>query len=347
MRFFLRNKGNQIINEIASILKKRLLNILKFTLFFCIGAALLWLYYKDANKDEMLAILRNEFKIGWIILSLAIGLLSHFSRTLRWKLLIEPTGITPSTKNTFLAVMIGYFANLALPRMGEIARCGILSRYEKISFSTLVGTVMFERAIDVIILLFITLIAVFSQHKIFIEYINAHPAVSEAITGFLSSGWLWISIITMTLLAIGVHFFLKKSKGYTKLKQIILKVWEGVSAVKNMEKRWIFIGHSIFIWICYYLMTYVCFFAFDFTAHYGPLAGLFVFVMGSYGMVAPVQGGFGPWHAMVISSLVLFGVKETPAETFALVVHSSMTLLIIIVGFIAVIALPLLNNKKR
>ncbi|MFB6318023.1 lysylphosphatidylglycerol synthase transmembrane domain-containing protein [Saccharicrinis sp. FJH54] len=327
-------------------MKKRLLNALKFIVFLGIGAGLLWLYYKDANKEQMLAIIKNEFKIGWIIVSLLLGLISHISRTIRWKLLIEPTGVSPKLKNTFLAVMIGYFANLALPRMGEIARCGVLSKYEKVSFSTLVGTVMFERAIDIVILLIITLIAVISEHNVFIRYIDAHPSVKEAIAGFIYSPWLWVAIAGLILAFIAAHFFLKKSKGYTRIKQILLQIWEGISSIKKMEKRGWFIFHSIFIWFCYYLMNYVCFFAFDFTSSFGPMVGLFVFVMGSYGMVAPVQGGFGPWHALTISALVLFGVKETPAETFALVVHSSMTLMIIIVGFISVIVLPLVNNKK-
>lgn len=294
----------------------------------------------------MLAILKNEFKLGWIIFSLFLGLLSHLSRTIRWKMLIEPTGVNPTIKNTFLAVMIGYFANLALPRMGEIARCGVMSKYEKISFSTLVGTVMFERAIDMVILLGITLIAFISQHSVFIRYIDAHPSVQEAISGFISSPWLFVAIAVIVLGFIAAHLFLKKSKGYDRIKQIIKQLWEGLSSIKNMKNRGWFIFHSLFIWICYFFMNYVCFFAFDFTSSLGPMVGLFIFVMGSYGMVAPVQGGFGPWHALTISSLVLFGVKETPAETFALVVHSSMTILIIVVGFISVIVLPLVNNSK-
>ena len=327
-------------------MKKRLINILKFIVFLTIGAGLLWIYYKDANKEEMLAILRNDFKIAWVILSLIIGMISHISRTLRWKLLIEPTGSTPSTKNTFLAVMIGYFANLALPRMGEIARCGVLSKYEKISFSTLVGTVMFERIFDVILLLIITFFAVVFNYGAFIRYLDTHPEILSSIQGFVASPWLYIAIIVVLLLLIATHFYLKMKKGYGRIKQVVAKVWEGITSVRNMEKRGLFIFHSIFIWVCYFLMNYLCFFAFDFTSGYGPLIGLFVFVMGSYGMVAPVQGGFGPWHALTISSLVLFGVAETPAETFALVVHSSMTLMIIVVGFFALIALPLLNNKN-
>jgi uncharacterized protein (TIRG00374 family) len=328
-------------------LKKRLISVLKYIAFFALGAWLLWLYYKDANKEEMFAILQNDFKVGWIIVSLVIGIISHYSRTLRWKLLIEPTGSKPSTTNTFLAVMIGYFANLALPRMGEIARCGVLSKYEKISFSTLVGTVMFERATDMLILLLITIIAFASNYSVFIGYLDAHPVIIESITGFFYSPYLWIAVFVLALGALLLHFFMKKTKGYTRIKQIVLKIWEGLSSIKQMKKRWVYVGHSIFIWVCYFFMNYVCFFAFDFTSGFNPLVGLFVFVMGSYGMVAPVQGGFGPWHALTISSLLLFGVANTPAETFALVVHSSMTLLVIIVGFFSVIILPWVNNKRR
>lgn len=311
-----------------------------------IGLGLLWLIYKDADFDEISSILKDDFKYSWVIISLLIGMLSHISRTLRWKMLIAPTGKNASTLNTLLAVMVGYIANLALPRMGEISRCAVLSKYEDISFTKLIGTVVFERALDVIMLLFFAFFAIVSQYSVFSSFLAAHPGFMENVHAIFYSPIPYVVIITGMMLIFLLRNRLKKTSGFNKIKTILKNFWSGLIAVKDMRRKWLFIGHSLFIWICYFLMTYVCFFAFDFTSHLSPFVGMFIFVMASLGMVAPVQGGFGPWHFMVIQSLLLYGVSKTPAATFAFIVHGSMTLMLIIVGFIALIALPLVNRNK-
>lgn len=313
--------------------------------FLALGAFLLWIIFKDADVNEIKEILSNDFKYSWVIISLVIGLISHISRTIRWKLLIKPTGHDPGIANTFLSVMVGYLANMALPRMGEIVRCSVMSRYEKISVSTLIGTVVFERAIDVVVLLLITLVAFFTQVQVFVDFFKAHPEMSENLAAFISSPWLFAVIGGLILIFVAGHLFMKRSSGYKRVKQILGNIWKGLTSIKNMERKWAFIFHSFFIWICYFLMNYTIFFAFDFTSHFGPFVGLFVFIMGSYGMIAPVQGGFGPWHIMTIAALTLYGVGESESQAFALVAHESMTLMIILVGFLSLIALPIVNRK--
>jgi len=123
-------------------LKKIALKVLKFLAFFAVGAFIFWLVYKDQDIERIKSVLKNDVNYLWIGVSLVVGLLSHISRTLRWGLMIEPIGHKPRFVNTFMAVMVGYLMNMALPRMGEISRCGVLSRYEKISFTRLVGTVV-------------------------------------------------------------------------------------------------------------------------------------------------------------------------------------------------------------
>lgn len=315
-------------------------------MFLGVGIGLLWLIYKDADFDEIGSILQNDFNYGWVIFSLFIGMLSHISRTLRWKMLIAPTGKSASTLNTLLAVMVGYIANLALPRMGEISRCAVLSKYEDISFTKLIGTVVFERALDVVMLLFFAFFAIASQFNVFSSFLDAHPGFMINVKAVFSSPIPYAVVIIGLMTGFILRKRLKKSSGFYKIKTIIKNFWSGLIAVKDMERKWLFIGHSLFIWICYFLMTYVCFFAFDFTTHLSPFVGMFIFVMASFGMVAPVQGGFGPWHFMVIQSLLLYGVSKTPAATFAFIVHGSMTLMLIVVGFLALIALPLVNRNK-
>lgn len=326
-------------------MKKRLINTFKFLIFLSAGVILLWFIFEDADFEQIKFILQNDFQYQWVVFSLFIGLLSHISRTLRWRMLVASTGDVPSVINTFLSVMVGYLANLALPRMGEISRCAVLSKYEGISFTRLIGTVVFERALDVVFLLIFTFVSFVTQYSVFIALMDKRPEIGLSVKAFFSSPILYLVIV----LGLVIGYFLRKrlraSSGFNKLKTILNNLWSGLIAVKDMDRKWLFIGHSFFIWICYFMMTYVCFFAFDFTSHLSIFVGLFIFVMGSFGMVFPVQGGFGPWHFMVIQSLLLYGVAETQAQTFAIIVHGSMTLMLILLGFIGLIALPIVNRK--
>jgi glycosyltransferase 2 family protein len=319
---------------------------LRFIIFLAIGIGLLWFIYKDKNFDEVRFILHSDFRYGWLIFAMVLELFSHYSRAIRWKLLIGSTGENPSTLNTFLAVMVGYISNLAVPRMGEIARCGVLSKHEGISFVKLAGTVVLERAVDMIMLLVFTLVSLVTQLGVFSRFFAAHPEVLNNIEKLYSNRLFYIGILFLFLAGSSIHLIVRKKSGYVKTTVIFKNFLQGILSIKHMEKKWGFIFHSILIWALYFLVTYVCFFAFNFTAHLGPFAGLFVFVLGSYGMLAPIQGGFGPWHFMTIAALMTYGVSETSAATFALVVHSAMTLLLIVGGVFAFIALPLVNRKK-
>ena len=330
----------------GNIFLKLLFTALRFIVFLSIGIGLLWFIYKDQDPGEVRFILHSDFRYGWVILSMVIGVGSHYSRTIRWKLLIGSTGENPSTVNTFLAVMVGNISNLAFPRMGEITRCGVLSKYEKISFAKLVGTVVLERAVDTIMLLLFTLVSLVTQFFVFCRFFAAHPEILYNIEKLYSNRLFYFAGLLVFLAGIVTHLILKKKSGYQKTSVIFKNFLHGILSIKDMEKKWEFIFHSILIWALYFLMNYVCFFAFDFTSHLGPFAGLFVFVLGGYGMVAPVQGGFGPWHFMTIAALMMYGIPKTPAATFALVVHSSMTLVLIVGGFFALIALPVVNRKK-
>jgi uncharacterized protein (TIRG00374 family) len=307
---------------------------------------LFWFIYKDTDPGEVRFILHSDFRYEWVIFAMVLGLFSHYSRAIRWKLLIESTGENPSTVNTFLAVMVGYISNLAVPRMGEIMRCGVLSKHEGISFVKLVGTVVLERAVDMIVLFVFTLVSLVTQFAVFSRFFAAHPEILNNIEKLYSNRFFYLAVLFLFLAGIIILLILKKKSGYEKTIVFFNNFLQGILSIKQMDKKWEFIFHSILIWALYFLMIYVCFFAFDFTSHLGPFAGLFIFVLGSYGIVAPVQGGFGPWHFMTIAALMMYGVPETPSATFALVVHSSITFVLIVGGFFALIALPIVNRKK-
>jgi uncharacterized protein (TIRG00374 family) len=312
--------------------------------FLSLGIIILWWLYKDQNPTELLSILKEDVAYGWIILSLSIALLSHISRTLRWQMLIEPIERKPRLNNTFLAVMIGYLANLAIPRMGEISRCAVLSKYENMSFSRLIGTVVTERILDVIMLLLSFGIMLILQYNVFFEFVNNKMDIS-GLKSFFSSPWLFLTIFFILGLLFIFRNNIRNSQLFFKIRGLWAKFKEGLLSFKNVKNKPLFIIHTILIFVLYYCMIYVCFFAFPFTRELGPAAGMAVFVMSSFGMVAPVQGGIGPWHFMVISTLLFYGVQPTEAGAFALLVHGSLNGIIIVTGLLSLITIPIINKK--
>ena len=328
-------------------MKSKLLKILKFFIFLSIGGFLFWLVYKGQDIKKIKSVLEHGVDYKWVWLSLFLGILSHISRTVRWSLMIEPLGKKPRMLNTFLAVMVGYLMNLVIPRMGEISRCGVLARYEKMSFTKLLGTVVTERIIDVIMLLVLTFIVVVSQFGEIIQFLKNNPDILAKANHILFSP---ILIIVVAVIVAFVVFFRKKisrSGIFEKIKKIINNFVEGLKTINKMNNKGWFIFHTIFIWVMYYLMLYVVFFSFDFTSNLSPVAGLTTFVLGSFGMVAPVQGGIGAWHFMVTQSLMVYGVAKSNGLIFAFLAYTSMTALMVVMGLISLLVLPFVNKRKQ
>lgn len=327
-------------------LKQKTLKTLKFLSFFLLGILLFWWVYKDQDISRIKSILTNEVNYFWIVVSVFLGLLSHISRTIRWNLMIEPLGHKPRTLNTFLAVMIGYLMNLALPRMGEISRCGVLSRYEKIPFTKLIGTVVLERLIDVIMLLLLLVVVVITQFGQVVEFLNNNPEVQQKLGKIIHSPILIIGLILFVLIIWLTRHKIRASGIAQKMVGLLNQFAEGFKSIRNIRNKGAFVFHSIFIWVLYYLMLYCVFFAFEFTSHLTPLAGLTIFVFGSFGMVAPVQGGIGAWHFMVIEGLALYGIDRANGTVFALLAHGSTTIMLIVFGLIALLVLPFINERS-
>ncbi|HEY3372851.1 MAG TPA: lysylphosphatidylglycerol synthase transmembrane domain-containing protein [Prolixibacteraceae bacterium] len=328
-------------------MKQNTLKTLKFLSFFLLGILLFWMVYKDQDINRIKSILSNEVNYFWIILSVFLGLLSHISRTIRWNLMIEPLDHKPRALNTFLAVMIGYLMNLALPRMGEISRCGVLSRYEKIPFTKLIGTVVLERLIDVLVLLLLLMIVIITQFGQVVEFLNNNPEVQDKLGKIMHSPFLPIGLVLLFLVFWFTRHKIKGSGIVKKLVGLLNQFAEGFKSIRNIKNKGAFIFHSLLIWLLYYLMLYCVFFSFEFTSHLTPLAGLTIFVLGSFGMVAPVQGGIGAWHFMVIEGLALYGIDKADGKVFALVAHGSTTIMLIVFGLISLLALPFINERKE
>lgn len=324
---------------------------IKFLLFLGVSVFLFWLVYRDQNWEDLMTVLREDVNYTWVWVAIVMGIASHVSRALRWQLLTESMGYKITFWNSFLGVLIGYFANLAIPRMGEFTRCGVVNKYENVPFSKLLGTVVTERVIDMIILLSLTLVVVVTQFKQVVIFLKENEGIGEKVAELFHSQWIWLCLLGVLVFLFLGWRILKKTRLFERIRAFLIGLKEGLLTVKDVRRKWLFVFYSLFIWVMYFFMFYVCFFCFEFTSHLDMLVGLTIFVLSSYGMVAPVQGGIGAWHFMVIAALMIYLPHvpdiESMAKTFALLTHGTMTLLYIVLGVLSVIFLPIYNDSLK
>ena len=324
--------------------KDNIKTALKVIFSLGLGILIFWYVYKDWDIDTLMDNLRGV-RIIWIIIPLFIALLSHFLRAVRWKMLIDPLGKEVNLWNVYGAVMAGYCINYAVPRAGEIARCGLVKKYEGVPFTELLGTLIVDRSVDIIVEGFVILLTIVLQYSEIMQLAEQYHLIEGAV-GLLSNPITWIIIVSLIALPFLFRKAIKNTKIYSKIKEMLSNVVNGLKSVLKLEHKGLFILYSILIFVCYYFMFYLCFFAFDYTENLSMLCGLSAFVMGSLGIIAPVQGGLGAWHVLVIGTLVTYGVFEDQACSFALLVHGSQTLMLISVGILAMALMFYFNKKK-
>ena len=330
-------------------MKLRLISVLKYILLLSVAVLLLYFAFRNVSIG---AIFREilEANVWWLVVSTTFSFIALISRAYRWKLLIEPLGYQPTLKNTTYSVMVGYLANLAFPRLGEVTRCGSLSTAENIPFNKLLGTVVVERVIDVISLLIcILLVAIIEFNRLgnFFKKNLADPVVSKIIQIASSVTGIIILVTALIALVILLMFVVRYSKRISgsKWTNLINGFIKGLVSIKHLNKPWQFVFHSVFIWFLYYLSVYVCLFAMPFTSGLGLAAALFLLVAGGIGMSAPVQGGIGAYHLLVSQGLLLYGVPLENGLSFATLLHSLQLITVIVTGSIAM--LLLFTQRKR
>jgi len=289
---------------------------------------------------------------AWIGVAIVLMLAASFSRAYRWNMLIEPLGYKPKLTNTFWAVMAGYMANLALPRMGEVTRCGALNQTDRIPLQTLIGTVIVERTLDVIMLAFSISLTAFLEYKLLGGFIykNIVGPILTRVSILLSSATFLIFATVLILAIIASAIFIYKNRQrialFNKVVLLMAGIWSGMATVFTMKNKWLFVAHTAFIWTMYFMMSYVCFFAIPATSQLGFTAGLFTLVLGGIGMTAPVQGGVGIYHLLVSQGLTLFGISAVDGLLYATLVHTMQTIMMILLGSIGFFVI-FMEKKKN
>lgn len=301
----------------------------------------MWLAFRSVDFKKFYDALKTA-NYSWILLSVFFGLTAYLSRARRWMLLINPLGYKPSFLNSFNALMAGYLANLAFPRIGEITRCVALGKKEKIPVDQLVGTVIVERAIDVISLLIIMIALVFTgggEIRTFIKESMVTPIEQGVTAVFGSALILWIALLAIAaailILIIVCRRNLVRIRFFARIFKIIRGIVNGLKTVTNLNRKGEFIFHTVLLWVSYFFMSWLVVFSLEATSHLTVGNGIFLLVIGGFGMAAPVQGGIGVFHLIVSKGLSIYGVPEESGLAYAFLSHESQLLLTVIIGIIS------------
>jgi hypothetical protein len=347
--------------------KQSLLNLLKGLAFLLLGGGILYYvfhqqdlaYQAECAKQGVAAAdcslidkVLTDFAtadFGWLAIVLLCFTLSNVSRALRWNMLLRGLGdgIQPRFINGFLSINFGYLVNLFVPRAGEVARAGAMGRYEKIGVEKVMGTIVIGRMIDVISIFIMTGLALYFGSDIIWQWIDENAVLGDKLAGLQwIFGFLAVFGIVTLLLAYRFREKLLENKVIRKIYDILLGFLDGLKTISKLDNVPLFVFYSIMIWAMYYLMTYLCLFAFEPTAGLGPVAGLVTFVAGGWGIVVPSPGGMGSYHFMTSAALELYGVAGDDAFSWSNISFFSINLgCNVLIGLLAIVLLPRINRN--
>lgn len=307
-----------------------------------------WFLYKDISFDALLEAL-YQTSLFWFGLSIFVSLIGFWVRAWRWKLLID-AGESEKTKtiHTFWALMIGYLANLLVPRAGEVVRCGVLTKTEDHQMGKLLGTVILERTFDLLFMVSIIFLAFLLERDLFIRLFNELVSLDSLKEKIFQSLPLLIGGLIVAMIFVYLVFQkYKDSNLFKKIRHFLRDLVNGVISLKKVDNQLGFWGSSVIIWITYYLMLIFMAWAIPSTASLSLSSMLMVMVMGSIGMIAPVQGGIGTFHALVAFILMAYGLSNEEGKIFAVIIHGSQALTMIILGLIALVFFFKITAKKE
>ena len=330
---------------------KKLLNFLKYFLLFALSMFLMWYALKGIDFALVLVQVKQA-NYFWIVMSLVPSYLAYLSRSHRWKMQLDPTGYKAKFWPVYNAMLVGYLANLVLPRAGEVVRCSVLKRTDNVPVKVSLGTVITERVIDLVMLLSFMALLFFVEfdrlHNFFMGFLNDKYASFERNSFMIYSilGIMFLLTVVGIILLLIYLSRLRQNVVFIKAVSFVRGVLSGVFSIIKLENKGEFIFHTLFVWFVYFIQGYIAFQAIDSTKDLGLDAALAIFVIGGLGMAAPVQGGIGIFHLMVQSTLLLYGLSKESGMAYALIAHTSQTLLVVIAGGISFL-MSMLQSKKQ
>ena len=326
-------------------MKKAILTILQYIVFLGLG---IWIVYhmlhelNDRQTTELVTAIKSIDFLYLIPIFIA-GFLSHFFRALRWRYLLETLEMRPTVVNTTFAVFIGYLANLALPRAGEVAKCTVLAKYEKLPAHKMIGTIVAERAFDILCLILIAATSFFLEMHRINEFVG--DMMHSLSLKIEKHGNILLAMVVVLAGLIVVLVMVYRRHKDNKVGRIMKEMTHGILSILHMKKRWEFIGYTILIWFMYVLQLYIGLKSLPDTLHLSGLAALVVLVYGSVGMIV-TPGGIGLYTLLVAQMLGAYNIAEVPAQAFGWIAWAVQAAIIIVFGVLSLIFIHSYNNRR-
>ena len=309
---------------------------IKYIILFSIGVGVLYLAFRGQDLENIWLEIKSA-NYFWVVASAISVWIAHVFRALRWRLLYHSINYKVKFINTYHAVIIGYLANLALPRFGEIGRCSVMNKTEKVPMFSSIGTVITERLFDVLILLLTTMFLLIFQYDVVYSFIN-HILLQGIVEKFKGLNYLWIALLFGSIAGIltGLIYFLRKKFG-KKLLRIFVNLRQGFGSYSKLQQKAPFLLYTLGIWVFYLLSMYFAFFSIKTTSVLDLNVAFTAVVFSGFAMAAPVQGGIGVFHWMVAQALMLYAIPFKDGLAYATIIHSSQLLLTFILGSLSLL----------
>ncbi len=326
---------------------KKLYSIVKYLLLLLLAAALLKLSFRGVEWGDFWSGVKSA-NYTFIILSMTVAIVVTLLRAARWRLIMLPIDSEITLKESWHGVNIGYLTNFVIPRGGEVARCAVITNLRGSPFDKIAGSVILERAIDLLSLFIITVTTLLLNWGKFGAFFK-REIVSSANTQLIITvlAILTASLLLILLLLLIFRKRLIKYKLFRKVASFLKGIIEGVIAGIRLPQKWAFIGYTVAIWISYWLMSLFTIWALPGVEGLTGLDALFLMVVGSFGWVVPVQGGIGAYHFIISLALsTIYSIEQTSGVIFATISHESQLLIMLLLGFTSLIALSLSGKKK-
>ena len=325
-----------------SIMLNKLFSVIKILLPIVLAVVLIYFAFKNVDFNEFWDNL-GKVNFNWVIVSLIISVIPYIARAYRWNILISALGYQPKLYPTTLAIVIGYFANLAIPRLGEVIRCGFLQRTSKVPFTISVGTVITERLVDMITLLLLLVIALILEYDVLSSFLSPYLANADFVGIYWALGLLSIAGVT----GIVALWMLMRQGKFPKLRNLVQELVKGIFAIAKIKNLPGFLISTVVMWTVYFLMSYVIIFSLESTSHLDLQAGLLLLVTGGIAIAIPVQSGFGTYHTLISALLLIYGIPEVTGLFMATLLHTSQIMAIAILGSLALLLGLLLRSKNE
>lgn len=332
---------------------KRLVVYIQYLFFIALAGFFVWLSLRNLNAEkwELLKAALGHAKFMIFFPVVFLLLLSHWFRALRWKMLIEPLGYSPRSINTFFGVMVGYFVNLGAPRLGEIIKCTVLARYEKVPADKLVGTIVAERAFDLVCLIIVTTTTVILEFDTIGAFaMNMIEPLYQSKSGKFSFTRLLLILGGIVIVVFLFRLLFRRFLHINfvqKLKTILAGIWHGLTSIRFVQNKSLFLFYTIAIWVLYLGSTWLGFQVLEETKGLGVAAAFSVLVMGSIGMIMS-PGGIGAYPWLIQETTELYGVAAEPyGQALGWLLWLGQFIIFIVFGTLSFILLPVFNKKKH